>query len=201
MKVSDLILLSIGSMLFFYIQLWEHQIVTPLYLLLLGVCAAYGVYRKDINMTHIAIFILVLNTIPHIIFEIGIIDYVTPYQDQLIRGMLIYGIQLLFSLITVITLIFRVQISRVLSKSKHIALTRFDGIFHWLYMYTFTIYLLALLENIAWAYFEMKSWTLIYDNFEGLIYVAWALCCGTLLAMMITSTKSNHHDEKEEAIS
>ncbi|MEC4088737.1 hypothetical protein [Pseudoalteromonas rubra] len=49
--------------------------------------------------------------------------------------------------------------------------------------------LLGLLENIAWSYFEMKSWTLIYDNFEGLIYIGYALCCGALLTMMILSAR------------
>ncbi|MBQ4862687.1 hypothetical protein J8L98_13405 [Pseudoalteromonas sp. MMG013] len=199
MKVSNLILLSIFSILIFYIQLWDHRVVTPLYILLLGTCVGYGVYTKNINMKHIALFLLVIHIIDYSIFEAGLIDYITPYENQLIRGTLIFGTQLIISIGTVLVLILRVQLSRIFSKSKSIALTHFDGIFHWLYIYLSAIYFVALLENIAWSYFDMKSWTFIYDNFEGLIYTAWALCCGTLLAMMITSTKSNYHDE--EAIS
>ena len=74
-------------------------------------------------------------------------------------------------------------------------MTHFDGVFHWIFIYTSSVYLLALLENIAWSYFEMKSWTFIYDNFEGFVYIAWAVSCGTLLTMMICSSKDNRKDE------
>lgn len=193
MKISNLILLSIFSILLFYIQLWDHRVVTPIYILLLGTCAGYGIYKKNINMKHIALFLLVIHIIDFGIFEAGFIDYITPYENQLERGTLIFGTQLIISIATVFILIVRVQLSRFFSKSKSIALTHFDGIFHWLYIYLSAIYLLALLENIAWSYFDMKSWTFIYDNFEGLVYVAWALSCGALITMMITSTESNDH--------
>ncbi|MBQ4846581.1 helix-turn-helix transcriptional regulator [Pseudoalteromonas sp. MMG005] len=190
-------LLDIMSVILLFSPLWSHLIVTPLYLLLLGVCAAYSVYRKDINMTHIAAILFTLTAANHVVFEAGIVDYVTPIENQLIQGTLHFGIHLMFSLTMVIALMFRVQLSRFLSKSKRIALTHFDGIFHWLYIYASLIYLLALLENIAWSHFELKSWTLIYDNFEGLIYIGWALCCGALLAMMISSTNSHCCNDKQ----
>ncbi|ALU45308.1 hypothetical protein [Pseudoalteromonas rubra] len=189
MKLSNLILISIAAMAIFYIQLWNPTIVTPLYLILLGAGIVYGHYKKDINMTHISSFIFILTALSPVIFETGLIDYMTPAENKLLQGTMIYGIQLLISLAIVIVLIFRVQLSRKLSNSPNIQLTHFDGVFHWLYMYTSFIYLLALLENIAWSYFEMKSWTFIYDNFEGLIYIAWALCCGALLTMMILSAR------------
>jgi hypothetical protein len=195
MKLSNLILLSITSIAFFYIQLWDVQLVTPLYLSLLGICAAYGIYTKNINMTHIAGFIFVLNTIAYVVFETGLINHVTPDENTLFQSSFIYGVQLLFSLSTVFVLIFRVQLSRMLSNSRNIELTHFDGIFHWLYIYNSMIYLLTLIEDVFYNSFDMKSWTLIYDNFEGLIYISWALCCGVLLTMMICSSKDNRRDE------
>ncbi|TMO54276.1 hypothetical protein [Pseudoalteromonas aurantia] len=195
MKLSNLILLSIATMAFFYIQLWNVRDVTPLYLTLLFACVAYGIYTKNINMTHIAGFILVLTALSPIIFETGLINALTPEENTLIQSSLIYGIQLLLSLLTVLMLIFRVQLSRLISQSDKIELTHFDGIFHWIYLYTSLVYLLALLEDLAFILFEMKSWTLIYDNFEGLIYIGWALCCGALLTMMICEIKSNHSGE------
>ncbi|MBQ4862688.1 helix-turn-helix transcriptional regulator [Pseudoalteromonas sp. MMG013] len=190
-------LLDIMSVILLFSPLWSHLIVTPLYLLLLGVCAAYGVYKKDINVTHIAGFIFILTAVNYPIFDSGLINYVTPSDNKLLQGTIIYGTQLILSIITVFVLIFRVQLSRLISKSNNIALTHFDGIFHWLYIYASLIYLLGLLENIAWSHFELKSWTLIYDNFEGLIYIGWALCCGALLAMMISSTGSNCCNDKK----
>ncbi|CAH9055926.1 hypothetical protein PSECIP111854_01683 [Pseudoalteromonas sp. CIP111854] len=188
-------LLDIVTLAFILSQLWSDIIVTPLYLSLLGICAAYGVYRKDINMTHIPGFIFVLTAINFAIFEVGLINYVAPESNKLLQSALIYGSQLLFSLAIVLVLIFRVQLSRLLSSSNNIELTHFDGIFHWIYIYTSLIYFLALVEDMTYIFFDMKSWTLIYDNFEGLIYISWALCCGALLTMMIVEAKSNRSGE------
>ncbi|TMP22879.1 hypothetical protein CWB99_23770 [Pseudoalteromonas rubra] len=189
MKLSHLILVIIAAIAFFYIQLWEHVVVTPLYLVLLSACTIYGVYKQDVNVAHISGYILVLTAIDHTIFATGLINNVTPEKNKLLQGTIIYGTHFLLSLAMVIVLIFRVQITRLFSNSSKVKLTHFDGIFHWIFIYNSAVYLFALLENIAWSYFEMKSWTLIYDNFEGLIYIAWALCCGALLTMMILSAR------------
>ncbi|OHU90605.1 MULTISPECIES: hypothetical protein [Pseudoalteromonas] len=195
MKLSNLILLTIVSVAIFYIQLWDDRIVTPLHLSLLGVCVAYAIYSKSINMAHIASFILVCTVTNRLVFETGLINDVTPADNALLQSLLIYGTNLLFSLILTLVLIFRVQLSRMLSNSKNIELTHFDGIFHWIFIYMVVINLLILLEDMALILFDMKSWTLIYDNFEGLVYVGWALCCGTLLTMMIVEAKSNRSGE------
>ncbi|WP_105167427.1 hypothetical protein [Pseudoalteromonas sp. T1lg23B] len=195
MKLSNLILLSIISIAFFYIQLWDHRIVIPLYLTLLGANVIYATALKNTNMAHISGFIFLIYSINYMVFKVGLINYVTPEDNKLLQGTLIYGTHFIFSLILVLVLIFRVQLSRLISKSESIELTHFDGIFHWIYIYTSIVYLLALVENIAWSYFDLKSWTLIYDNFEGLIYIAWALCCGALLTMMICSKKPTNTNE------
>jgi len=195
MKPSHLILFSIASIAVFYIQLWDDRIVTPLHLSLLAICTAYAIYIKNINMAHIAGFILLVTGTNHTVFEIGLVNNMTPSDNLLLQGTLVYGTNLMFSLALALILIFRVQLSRRVSDSKNIELTHFDGIFHWVYIYMAAVNLVTLLENIAWSYFEMKSWTLIYDNFEGLIYIALALSCGALLTMMICSSKDNRKDE------
>ncbi|MBR8845213.1 MULTISPECIES: hypothetical protein [Pseudoalteromonas] len=195
MKLSNLVLLSTATIAFFYIQLWDPRIVMPLYLSLLVVSTVYGFYAKNINVLHISSFILICTGISYVIFEGGIISYVLPDENKLLQGTVVYGTQLLLSVIAFIVMIFRVQLSRLISKSNDIELTYFDGLFHWIYMYTSLIYLLGLVENIAWSYFNLKSWTFIYDNFEGLIYIAWAICCGAVLTMMICSAKSNDSQE------
>ncbi|WP_249348581.1 helix-turn-helix domain-containing protein [Pseudoalteromonas citrea] len=188
-------LLDFVTLAFIFSQLWNPDIVTQLYLFLLVVCTAYAVCTKNINMAHITGFILFTYSINYFIFQAGLINYITPETNKLLQGTIIYGTHLLFSLVLVLILIFRVQLSRLLSQSKNIELTHFDGLYHWIFIYTSTVYLLALLENVAWSYFEMKSWTLIYDNFEGLVYIAWAVSCGALLTMMICSSKNNRSDD------
>lgn len=194
MKLSNLVLLSIVTLAVFYMQLWNDRLVTPLYLTMLGVCVLYGIYKEDVNITHIAGIILVLTGVEYSIFETGLVNYVTPSENKLLQGTLIYGMQFLFCVIITLALILRVQISRFISKSKQIELTYFDGLFHWIFMYMAVINLLALVENIIWSS-GFKSWTFIYDNFEGLIYIAWAVCCGAVLTMMICSAKSNNSQE------
>ncbi|MBD1581613.1 hypothetical protein [Pseudoalteromonas sp. S16_S37] len=195
MKLSNLILLSIASLAIFYIQLWDDQIVAPLHFSLLSLCAVYAIHKKNINMAHIAMFILAITVFNRVVYETGLINDVTPSGNLFLQGLFIYGTNLLFSLALALVLIFRVQLSRTLSRSVNIQLTHFDGIFHWVFIYMAVINLIALVEYTAWSYFEMKSWRLIYNNFEGLIYIGWALCCGALLTMMICDTKANNSGE------
>ncbi|KAF7772361.1 hypothetical protein PCIT_a2423 [Pseudoalteromonas citrea] len=138
-------------------------------------------------MAHISGFIFALTAINFTIFSTGIIDIVALQENQLLRGTIILGIQLIFSVITMIILIFRVQLSRKLSSSNNIKLTPFDGIFYWLYIFTSIIYALGLLENVAWSYFKIASMDLIYSNIAGLIYISWALCCYMFLTMVVLS--------------
>ncbi|KAF7774472.1 hypothetical protein PCIT_a0923 [Pseudoalteromonas citrea] len=195
MKLSHLILFSIASIAVFYIQLWDDSIVTPLHLSLLAICLAYAIYIKNINMAHIAGFILLITGVNQAVFEIGLVNSITPDSSAFLQGLLIYGTNLLFSFVLASVLIFRVQLSRKISHSKNIELTHFDGIFHWVFIYIAIINFLILLEHLAYVLFDLKSWTFIYDNFEGLVYIAWAVSCGALLTMMICSSKDNRRDE------
>ncbi|RJE77790.1 hypothetical protein BGP78_08350 [Pseudoalteromonas sp. MSK9-3] len=182
-------------MAFIFSQLWSPDIVTQLYLFLLVVCTAYAVCTKNINMAHITGFILVITGTNRLVFELGLINSVTPSGNALLQGLLIYGTNLGFSLALTFILIFRVQLSRKIYHSKNIELTHFDGIFHWVFIYMAIINFLILLEHLAYVLFDLKSWTFIYDNFEGLVYIAWALSCGALLTMMICSSKNNRSDD------
>ncbi|RJE77779.1 hypothetical protein BGP78_08355 [Pseudoalteromonas sp. MSK9-3] len=195
MKPSHLILFSIASIAVFYMQLWDDRIVTPLHLSLLAMCTAYAIYIKNINMAHIAGFILLVSGAHRIIFELDLINDVTPSDNPLLQSLLIYGTNLVFSLALTLILIFRVQVSRIISRSKNIKLTNFDGVFHWIFIYVTAINVLVLLEDMLYILFEFKSLTFIYDNFEGLLYIAWAISCGALLTMMICSSKGNRGNE------
>ncbi|TMO66481.1 hypothetical protein CWC18_03370 [Pseudoalteromonas aurantia] len=176
-------------------QIWTLDVITHFYLLLLGICSVYGIYLKNINMVHITGFILLITGVNKTVFDIGLINNIIPADNLLLQGTLVYGTNLMFSLALALILIFRVQLSRIISHSKNIELTHFDGIFHWVFIYMATINLISLLEHVAWSYFEMKSWSLIYDNFERLVYIAWAVNCGALLTMMICCSKENRSDD------
>ncbi|MCF6437759.1 helix-turn-helix transcriptional regulator, partial [Pseudoalteromonas sp. MMG022] len=149
-KVLDFV-----TMGFVLSQFWSHIIVIPIYLSLIGICMAYGSYKKNINMVHIAGIIFTLTALNFVIFESSLINAVTPDDNAVLQSFLIFGTQLLFSLVVVFLLVFRVQFSRLLSKSKDIQLTHFDSIFYWIYIYTSIVYLLALLEDLAYILFDL----------------------------------------------
>ncbi|TMP45212.1 hypothetical protein CWB96_03730 [Pseudoalteromonas citrea] len=178
-KLQDVI-----SILLITIQLWAPVVVTPIYLTALAIAMIVGMYKNNINIIHISLFLLLLNIIEYIIFSTGLIELIKPETGQLIRGSIMFGVQLLISLLAVLLFVFRVQFSRVISKSNTVSLTLFDGFFHWIFIYTSFIYFIALLEHIAWFYFQSSYFTLVYDNFEGLIYIAWIVSCILLFNMM-----------------
>ena len=182
-------LLDFMSAIIIFGTLWNYLIAAPLYLLLLATCTAYGVYVKNTNITHISAFILVLSALNFTLFSTGMINDMTNAENELLQGNIVFGVQLFFNFMIATLLIFRVQLSRKISNAKDIKLTYFDGILHWIYLYISVIYLLGLIENIGWAYFELKSWTFIFNNIKELIYVAWALCFSTLLTMIISTIK------------
>jgi transcriptional regulator with XRE-family HTH domain len=188
-------LLDFITVAFIFSQLWSPEIITQIYLYLLVVCTAFAVYTKNINIAHIAGFILLASGAHHIIFILGLINDVTPSENALLQSLLIYGTNLMFSLVLALILIFRVQLSRIISNSKDIELTHFDGIFHWIFSYMAAINVLVLLEDMLYILFDFKSLTLIYDNFEGLVYIAWALSCGTLLTMIICSVNERNKNK------
>ena len=181
-------LLNLISVILLLSPLWGPDIITSLYLFLLLSSIFYGSYIKNANLVQIALCIIIPAALNHIIFKTSLFDFIAPNNNQLVKDLLIYLIQFSINLFTIIILVFRVQIFKKLSKKS--TLTHFDGIFHWVYIYTIFIYAIAFIEHLSRHKFDMKHWTIVYDNFEGLIYIAWALCCGTLLTMMITSAKS-----------
>ncbi|WP_259386303.1 helix-turn-helix transcriptional regulator [Pseudoalteromonas sp. MSK9-3] len=87
-------LLDVISVVLILSPLWSHSIITPIYLCLLAICAMYGAYKRDINMLHISGFIFIPTAISSLIFETGLINYLTPAENAPLQSMLIYGTQL-----------------------------------------------------------------------------------------------------------
>lgn len=192
MKLSHLILIVIIAISAFYIQVRNPDIVTLLYLTFLGFGIVCGMVLKDVNITHISIFLFLVNLVDYVLFGMGIIDLSAHNNDYLVLGSLVFGIQFVVNLIAIAIFLFRVQISRAISKSKSIELTNFDGLFHWFFMFLAVICFLAFTENAIRNVFDLDSFEFIYDYYEILYYIPWALTCGTLLTMMICSVKDKN---------
>ncbi|KZN58717.1 hypothetical protein N473_04590 [Pseudoalteromonas luteoviolacea CPMOR-1] len=192
MRTTFLIALSVVAILAFFIQLKTPFIVTPLYIMLLCTSLFAGQVLKDINIFHISLFLLTINSLNYIIFISGLIDLTAVDNDYLSQGTFVFGAQLLVNFIAFCIFIFRVQVSRALSRSKNIKLTYFDALYHWYFLFLMAVCFLALLENYLRNAFHL-NFTFIYDTFEILHYLPWSLTCGSLLAMIIYSIKEKNN--------
>lgn len=173
------------------------KVTAEIYMAIIAITAFYGAIKKDPNVLHIALILLFVNLVNYIIFAFGIIDLSTAGKNRVLHGSLIYGVQLIISVTSVIILIFRVQLSRILSHSKKIELTYFDGLFHWIFIYLSMIYILAIIELFARHTFGLHSITIIHYNFTSLVYIGWAMSCALLLTMIISTEKKSNLQESD----
>ncbi|CAM4106507.1 hypothetical protein [Pseudoalteromonas byunsanensis] len=190
MKFSQLIVLTIISMAIFYIMVGNPKITQEIYIVAIALTTCYGAIKKEPNVMHIALILLLINLLDYFVFAFGIIDLSSVGKNRILHGSLVYGIQLLISIFAIIILILRVQISRAISRSSKIELTYFDGLFHWVFIYLSLIYILALIENLAQHALGWDSMTLIYHNFESLVYIGWAVSCALLLTMVMITEQN-----------
>jgi hypothetical protein len=197
MKISQLILLTIISLAIFFTLVGNPMITSEIYLSVITLSLLFGAFKKDVNIVHISCLLLAFNLLEYIVFGYGLIDLSTFNKNPVIHGSIVFGTSLLLSIIAVLTFIFRVQISRVISKSDNIELTYFDGLFHWVFIYTSLIQLLALVEHLVRHVLGLRNITFVYHSYEALIYIAWALICGLILTMIIISIKSTPPREPE----
>ncbi|OHU87430.1 hypothetical protein BET10_08285 [Pseudoalteromonas amylolytica] len=191
MKFSQLITLIIFALTIFYILVGNPKITSEIYVTTIALTALYGLIRKEPNVLHIALILMFINLVEYIIFAYGIIDLSTAGKNRILHGVLIFGTHLLITVTSVILLIFRVQISRVLSRSTKIELTYFDGLFHWTFIYLALVSLLGLVEHLARHVLGFHSITIIYYNFTSLVYIGWAVSCALLLTMVIVTEKKH----------
>lgn len=199
MRFSQLIILTIISIATFYIMVGNPKITLEIYIATVALTACYGAIKKDPNVLHIALILLFVNLVDYVIFAFGIIDLSTTGKNRVLHGTLIYGVQLIISVTSVIILIFRVQLSRMLSHSKKIELTYFDGLFHWIFIYLSIIYMLAIIELCARHIFGLHSVTIIHYNFTSLVYIGWAMSCALLLTMIISTEQKSNLQESDSS--
>ncbi|MBQ4852909.1 hypothetical protein [Pseudoalteromonas sp. MMG012] len=188
MKASYFVLLLVIGFSAYLIKLWEPQYSVPLYIGVLLLSLTFGVIVKNINLAHISLFLILINGLEYIIFQFGVIDLVAGDRGYLMQGALIFGMQLIISLVAVIIFIFRVQISRKISSSSNISLTHFDTFFHWFFILSALNCFAALIENTFRNIYQF-DFQFFYDIYPSVSYVIWALTLGALTTMMILSIK------------
>ncbi|MDK1288603.1 hypothetical protein [Pseudoalteromonas umbrosa] len=190
MKPFNIILLIISAFTLYFIQLWEPQYVAPLYLMLLSVCFIFGLKNNDINLTHISLFLVVINGIEYITFT-KLIDPIAQNNDYLSKGTIIFGLQFVINLVAVCVFIFRVQLSKKLFGSSKVSLTDFDAFFHWFFILSAFNCLLALAENTVRNIYDI-DFQFFYDLYPIVAYLLWALTFGALITMAYCSIKERN---------
>ncbi|MCF6434537.1 hypothetical protein [Pseudoalteromonas sp. MMG022] len=191
MKFSQLMMLTIISLAISYIMIGNPKVTSEIYILVIALTALYGAIKKEPNILHISVLLLLINLVEYIIFAYEIININSFFDNEVLYGSLIFGIQLIISILSIFIFVLRVQISRAISHSSKIELTYFDGLFHWVFIYLSLIYVLAILENLARHLLGWHNITLIYHSFESLVYIGWAVSCALLLTMVIVTEKKH----------
>lgn len=189
MKNSLKLLLYFIFIITLYTFIANPDFNTIIYAITLIFFFLYGVYRKELNIAHISVFIITLYA-----FEYTTLDYLyayakTLFESSLITANLHFSFQLICTFLSFTIFIFRVQISRLISNSKNIKLTPFDNIITFIYLYTGAVILLAISEQTLYSKFNINSLSFIYDYFEFLIYIGMSAILTTLASMVICHEK------------
>ncbi|MBQ4864642.1 hypothetical protein J8L98_23440 [Pseudoalteromonas sp. MMG013] len=150
----------------------------------------YGVSRKEPNIIHISVILLTLNILEYIIYGTQIIDWSNgSFESNVVRGVLLYGVQLIIALTSFGLFIFRVSISRAISDSKKIRPLEQDSFITWSFLYLCIIYILALVESLSYNLLNSTLFSFIYSNYEPLVYIGWSLISASLITTAICHEK------------
>lgn len=181
-----------------YIFIENPHITIKLYLISAAFVALYSILKKELNMLHISAFVISLCTIEYI--TIGFFDNFlkSSFSDKLTVAILYYTYQILFNIIGFFVFIFRVQISRVLSRSKEIKLTPFDNIIHWVFIYKFIVISLHTIDYYINSKYNISTLSFFYTFYEELIYFGMATIITILVCMAIYYEKEKINNESKE---
>ncbi|MBE0370969.1 hypothetical protein [Pseudoalteromonas aurantia] len=189
MKKSTGIILTIILTAVIYSTFGSLEIPSSLYTTSILIAITYGFLKKEINITHISSLFLIIFIFEYLTIELTVNILNASEISTVSSAAIHFGVQIATSILAVISLIFRVQISRWISKSDRVALTIFDGVTPWVYIYLTLIVVLTAIEYTIDHNFGLLHLSFIYDYYEVLIYLGMASVIGILLSMIICHEK------------
>lgn len=181
---------------------------------ILGLTAAVMfIKRNNINVIHICGIVFITALLEYCIILLTFHQRNIP---TIYWGSLIFGIQIFICYVTIKALILRTYLSRKLlaftnsDKFNDVNMTHAEGILAGLYRIITLVLWLALIENLLRHLEQLgiskniasvfQGLTLVYDNYEILIYPLRAIICGVVLSLLIVSKIDTDRLERQQAI-
>ena len=189
MKNSTIIILSIIATAVLYNTINNADVTTVIYISTLLSCTIYGIVRKNVNLCHIAAIIITIYIIEFCIFHLVIPIFDSPKYNKEFIFYLAFGAQAIVGILSWIIFIFRVQVSRFFSNSTSLALTEFDGVMVWAFIYISTISSLTLLNSFLIFSFDVSFLNFFYNYYERFMYIGMSIILGVLFSMVICTEK------------
>ncbi|TMO61224.1 hypothetical protein CWC19_20980 [Pseudoalteromonas aurantia] len=189
MKNSNKLLILMVLTFFSYTLISNPKITSVIYLTSTLIVIIYSILKKEINMLHISSFISLIYAVEYT--SIGYYEeFLTSFiSDSFVVSIFYYLYQIAFSLIGIVLFIFRVQVSRVISKSKHIKLTPFDNLLPWIYMYNFIAVTIHSFDYYLDEIHQVKTLSFFYIYYEEILYLGMSMIITILVSMVIYHEK------------
>jgi len=189
MKKSTVIILMFILTSITYTLIGDVELISIIYLSSIAIAISYGVLRGEINLKHISFLFLVIYIIEYSSTEIITQNMELAGSSKFTIAVAHYTFQIIASTLATIAFIFRVQISRLISKSGKISLTLFDGVAPWIYIYMTILLSLSLAEYVLYEKFNFTYLSFIYDYFKVLMFIAMSGVTSILLSMVFCHEK------------
>lgn len=189
MKKSTIIILAFILTSIIYTLIGDVELISIIYLSSILAAIFYSVLKGEINLKHISFLFLITYIIEYSSTEIITQNMELAGSSKFIIAVVHYTFQIIASILATIAFIFRVQISRLISKSGNISLTLFDGIAPWIYIYMIILLSLSLAEYVLYEKFNFTYLSFIYDYFKILMFIAMSGVTSILLSMVICHEK------------
>ncbi|TMO61225.1 helix-turn-helix domain-containing protein [Pseudoalteromonas aurantia] len=165
------------------------EIVSAGYVGVIALCVLYGLFRKSVNITHMAIMFCVIYTFEYIITTLITSELKSLGASKYVIANSHFTFQICTSILALFVFKNRVRISLYILESTKVTETFFDNMATWIYVYhTFIAVLLAIEYTIDHKY-NIKHLSFIYEHYEKFADAAMILAIWLLITMIICHEK------------
>ncbi|TMO61241.1 hypothetical protein CWC18_12030 [Pseudoalteromonas aurantia] len=165
------------------------EIVSAGYVGVIALCVLYGLFRKSVNITQMAIIFCVIYTFEYIITTLITSELKSLGASKYVIANSHFIFQICTSIIAAFSFKNRLKISQYLFKSMKATKTLFDNIAAWIYVYHTTILILTTIDYTIDYNYKMTYLSFIYESFVKLMYAAMVVTIWLLIAMIIRHEK------------
>jgi len=165
------------------------EIVSAGYVGVVALCVLYGLFRKSVNVTQIAMMFCVIYTFEYLITAQITSELKSLGASKYVIANSHFTFQICSSIFAVLAFKRRIIISQYLYKSSRATKTFFDNMAAWIYVYHTTILILTTIDYTLDYKYKITYLSFIYESFVKLMYAAMVVTIWLLITMIICHEK------------